>query len=72
MNKQLLAAGIVRDFRFSSYGSYIAYLRGLDNRKQTFQVVENVLCEDNTILARIVFQYNGSPLIELPQMSLQV
>lgn len=72
MNKQLLAAGIVRDFRFSSYGSYIAYLRGLDNRKQTFQVLENVLCEDDTILARIVVQYNGSPLIELPQMSLQV
>lgn len=71
-NKYLLAAGIVRDFRFTSYGSYIAYLRGLDARKQTYQVLENVLCEDDTILARIVVQYNGSPLIELPQLDLQV
>ena len=28
-NKNLLAAGIVRDFRFTSKESYIAYCRGL-------------------------------------------
>lgn len=72
MNKQLLAAGIVRDFRFTSKQSYLAYLRGLDDRKHTFHVLESRLCQDGTVLARIVQQYNGTDLINLPQSDLEV
>ena len=71
-NKYLLAAGIVRDFRFTSRESYIAYLRGLDSKLQLHDILESRLCQDGTVLARIVTQYNGSPLIELPQSDLEV
>lgn len=71
-NKYLLAAGIVRDVRFTSRESYIAYLRGLDVKPGLFQVLESRLCQDGTVLARIVTNYNSSPLIELPQSDLEV
>lgn len=71
-NKYLLAAGIVRDFRFTSKESFIAYLRGLDAKSGLFHVLESRLCQDGTVLARIVTNYNGSPLIELPQSDLEV
>lgn len=71
-NKYLLAAGIVRDFRFTSRESYIAYLRKLDSGPYIFHVLESRLCQDGTVLARIVTNYNGSPLIELLQSDLEV
>lgn len=71
-NKYLLAAGIVRDFRFTSRESYIAYLRGLVVKPGLFQVLESRLCQDGTVLARIVTNYNSTSLIELPQSDLEV
>lgn len=72
MNKQLLAAGIVRDLRFTSQQSYRAYLIGLENKKILCQVLYSALCQDGSVIARIVTSYNGSPLIELPQCNLAV
>lgn len=70
-NKYLLAVGIVRDFRFSSKEAYSAYLRALDGFR-LYEVLESRLCQDGTVLARIVTQYNSSPLIELPQSDVEV
>lgn len=71
-NKNLLAAGIVRDFRFTSKESFIAYCRGLSAKKHNYQVLESRLCQDGTVLARFVQQYNDNPIIELPQSDLEV
>ena len=71
-NKHLLAAGIIRDFRFTSRQSYLAYLCDLDARKHNFQVLESRICVDGTVLARIVQQYNGSDLIQLLQSDLEI
>ena len=71
-NKNLLAAGIVRDFRFTSKESYIAYCRGLIAKDREYQILESRLCQDGTVLARFVQQYNENLLINLPQSDLEV
>lgn len=71
-NKNLLAAGIVRDFRFVSKGAYLTYCRGLHAKKIKFVILESRLCQDGTVLARFVQQYNQNPLIQLSQSDLEV
>ena len=65
MKKELLAAGIVRDFRFSNSAEKEKYLNQLRERKKIYAVLEEVKKPDGTVLIRIVEQYNSSPLIEL-------
>lgn len=67
MNKkrELLAAGIVKDYRFSSWTEYENYLEELEGKKITYKVLETHECQDGTVLARIVQEYNCSRLIEL-------
>lgn len=71
-NKNLLAAGIVRDFRFNTVDAYRAYERGLIAKCVCYSVLETRLCQDGTVLARFVQQYNENPLIQLPQSYLEV
>ena len=67
MNKkrELLAAGIVRDFRFISWTEYENYLEELEGKKSTYKVLETFNCQDDTVLVRISVGYNNSRLIEL-------
>lgn len=60
--KVLLAAGIVRDFRFSSAAAYVDYL---DRLRSDFRILDSCSCEDGSILVRILSAYNASPLIQL-------
>lgn len=71
-NKNLLAAGIVRDFRFNTVDAYRAYERVLISKCVCFSVLESRLCQDGTVLARFVQQYNENPLIQLQQSDLEV
>ena len=71
-SKQVLACGLVTDYRFSSRQSYFSFLCQLDGKPYDFHVLESRLCEDGTILARIVKQHNGCDLIHLPQSDLEV
>lgn len=63
--KQVLAAGIVRDIKFGSKEDMEIYLYEMKHKKQLYAVLENYERNDGSILARIVQQYNQSPLIEL-------
>jgi hypothetical protein len=63
--KELLAAGIVRDFRFRDVAAYNDYLKRLALHKQEYEVLERCPCQDGTVLARILVQYNDTPLIKL-------
>lgn len=69
-SKSVLACALVTDYRFSSRGSYFSFLRLLCDKPYEFQVLESRLCEDGTVLARIVKQHNGCALIDLPQSDL--
>ena len=70
--KELLAAGVIRDFRFSCKQSYLAYCRNLSSRKIYYMILESRLCDDGTVLARVIQQYNNADLIVLPQSDLEV
>lgn len=67
MNKkrELLAAGIVKDYRFSSWTEYENYLEELEGKKITYKVLETFHCQDDTVLVRIAVGYNSSRLNEL-------
>ena len=67
MNKkrELLAAGIVKDYRFSSWTEYENYLEELEGKKIQYKVLETFHCQDETVLARVTVGYNNRPLIEL-------
>lgn len=64
-NIELLAAGIVRDIRFSSSDHLRTYLRRLDDRKITYQLMETLERDDGSVIIRILQQYNSSDLIQL-------
>lgn len=65
MSRTLLAAGILRDFEFSTLHDYEIYLYRLDHREVKYKVIETFERSDGTVLARILQQYNSADLIEL-------
>lgn len=65
MIKCLLAAGIVRDFEFLCMEHLELYLYQLDHRKINYKVLETFERPDQTVLVRIVQQYNNADMIQL-------
>lgn len=65
MIRELLAAGILRDMRFRCMDDFECYLYGLDHRGVVYKVIETVERPDQTVLVRILQQYNSSDLIQL-------
>jgi len=63
--RELLAGGIVRDYRYRNENVYRNHLLSLDMAGHEYEVLERQACKDGTVLARIVVQYNNSPLIQL-------
>ena len=60
--KKLLAAGIIRDFRFKNKEEYQKYLTWIRGKYEVIEMVEKM---DGTVLARILTQYNNTELIQL-------
>ena len=63
--RELLAAGIVRDYQFANKHLFELHLMKLNGQHRRYEVLEKHECEDGRVLARIVEQYNDSPLIRL-------
>lgn len=63
--KELLAAGIVRDIRFRDVAAYNDYMKRLNMTRQEHELLERRICDDGTVQARILVQYNDTPLINL-------
>lgn len=62
---KLLAAGIVRDFRFRNEETYYAYLENLSSHEQEYEVLQREPSKNGTVLARIVTRYYNADLIDL-------
>lgn len=67
-NKQLLAGCLVRDFRFSSVGSYHAWLKKMDSSPSAYQILESRHGANGSVLVRVASSYNTSNFLELPQL----
>ena len=67
MNKkrELLAAGLIKDYRFINDYEYRRYLDELNNKKMRYQILERVTKENGTVLLRISIGYNQTQLIQL-------
>lgn len=67
MNKrrELLAAGLAKDYRFANHEEYELYLHELEHKKIRYQILEVVTRKDGTVLLRISLGYNQTPLIQL-------
>ena len=63
--KELLAGGIVRDFRFRNEAAYREYLEKLSYNGQEYEVLQREPGKNGTVLARIVTQHNNADLIKL-------
>lgn len=63
--KELLAAGLVKDYRFINEEEYELYMYDLDHKKIRYKILEKVTTEAGTVLLRISLGYNQTPLIEL-------
>lgn len=63
--RQLLAAGIVQDFRFQNEAEYEIHIYALKHDEIRFKVLEMVKERGGTVLARIVKESGAAPLIEL-------
>ena len=63
--RELLAAGVLRDFCFCSMDELEIYLHALDHRKVIYCVLETFVRTDGTVLCRILQQYNCADLIEI-------
>lgn len=63
--KELLAAGLVKDYRFINHEEYELYLYDLEHKKTRYQILESVTKKDGTVLLRISIGYNQTPLIQL-------
>lgn len=64
-DRELLAAGIVRDILFRNADAADLYLKWLDCRFANFDVLDRYDREDGSVIMRIVQQYNGCDLIQL-------
>lgn len=67
MNKkrELLAAGLVKDYRFRDHEALEDYIRDLEQKKIRYEILEKANCDDGTVLLRISVGYNQTPLIQL-------
>ena len=65
MSKILLAAGLVRDFEFSSAMELIRYVNRLDQRGVQWEELGRFSRPDGTVIIRILSQYNNADLIQL-------
>ena len=63
--RELLAAAIVKDYRFIKQAEMNLYLHELKQKKISYRVEETHTTQAGLVLARISVGYNGSPLIEL-------
>lgn len=63
--RELLAAGLVKDYRFSNHEEYELYLHELEHKKTRYEILEVVTRNDGTVLLRISVGYNQTPLIRL-------
>lgn len=63
--KELLAGGIVRDFRFCNEAAYREYVEKLSYSGQEYEVLQREPGKNGTVLARIVTQHNNADLIKL-------
>ena len=63
--KELLAAGLVKDYRFINEDEYMLYMYDLDHKKIRYKILEKVTKENGTVLLRISLGYNQTPLIKL-------
>ena len=67
MNKrrELLAAGLVKDYRFRSHEELELYIAELEHKKIRYEILEKHSCQDGAVLLRISVGYNQTPLIQL-------
>lgn len=63
--RELLAAAIVKDYRFITQAEYNLYLYELKQKKIPYRVEETHQTQAGMILARISLKYNQTPLIQL-------
>lgn len=63
--KELLAAAIVKDYRFINPDELEIYLNELDHKKIRYEVLEKYITKAGPVLVRIAVGYNSSPLIQL-------
>lgn len=63
--RELLAAGLVKDYRFINEEEFELYMHELDHKKIRYKILEKVTREDGTVLLRISVGYNQTPLIQL-------
>ena len=63
--KELLAAGIVKDYRFRNQAELDIYLYDLKHKHIQYQILEQVTRQDGTVLVRITVGYSNAPLIQL-------
>lgn len=63
--KELLAAGLIKDYRFINEDEYRLYIHELNCKKMRYQILERVTRENGTVLLRISLGYNQTPLIQL-------
>lgn len=67
-NKQLLAGCLIRDFRFSSVGSYRAWIKKIGGSLAVYQILESRHGANGSVLVRVASSYNASNFLELPQL----
>lgn len=65
MSRILLAAGLVRDFEFSSAMELINYLNRLDRRGVQWEELDRFSRPDGSVIIRLLCQYNNTDLIQL-------
>ena len=63
--RELLAAGLIKDYRFINEDEYELYMYDLDHKKIRYKILEKVTKENGTVLLRISLGYNQTPLIQL-------
>lgn len=64
MAKIILAAGLVRDFEFSSEACLERYLKAL-SREYVWKELDRFVRADGSVVVRIAQQYGDADLIEL-------
>ena len=64
-NKEILAAGYVRDILFRNRDQRDLYIYDMHQRKKQFKVLEEYNREDGSVIIRVLEQYNNAPLIKL-------
>lgn len=63
--RELLAASLVKDYRFINQEEFELYIYELEHKKMPYQILERVDRADETVLLRISLGYNQTPLIQL-------